>query len=170
MAICFTQQNDGQTLPSITHGSENTRECKDRLNFRSDVLDSARYSLPCSIGALFGFFALTIGYIQFGETLRRDRHPGGINKAAPTSNFLSPASPTELDAHSQLTGVWTILTHPPLRHVLLTGFGASFLATAYEVVFALICYTPIHLGGLSRSVSESPYYLDFLSIYSSPWK
>jgi hypothetical protein len=133
-------------------GFESTRECEACFKFASHVLNSARYSLPCSIGALFGLCALIIGYMRLGETLKRDTDRDAIYK--PASSLSSTAS-MEPEDDSQLAGVWTILAHPPLRHVFLTGFMASFLATAYEVVFALICFSPIKLGGLARSVSGS---------------
>jgi hypothetical protein len=154
VATCCILQSVGQTHHSITRGSERTREYEYCRKLPSRVLNSARYSLPCSVGALFGLFALIIGYSHLEETSKHDRYRESMHKPASAPNSLSSTTPTGVEDNSRLVGIWTILAHPPLRHVLLTGFGASFLATAYEVVFALVSYSPIHLGGLSRSVSE----------------
>jgi len=58
-----------------------------------------------------------------------------------------------------------LLRHHPLQRVITSSFILSILGTSYDVVFSLLCYTPIHLGGLSRTVrslSSSPPHSDIL--------
>ena len=49
-----------------------------------------------------------------------------------------------------------LLAIPVIRDLCATGCALSFLATAFDVVFVLYCYTPISSGGLSFSVSMTP--------------
>jgi hypothetical protein len=49
-----------------------------------------------------------------------------------------------------------LLAIPIIRDLCATGCALSFLATAFDVVFVLYCYTPISSGGLSFSVSMTP--------------
>ncbi|KIM27572.1 hypothetical protein M408DRAFT_330004, partial [Serendipita vermifera MAFF 305830] len=120
------------------------------------------YSLPCSVGALFGLGALIIAYNYLGETWKRSRHETQISRS---SSVASSATLTEPEATAPV-GVWAILSHPPLRQVLISGFLNSFLATAYDVVFALVCYSPIQLGGLSRTPAEIGFAFAFGGIIS----
>ena len=45
-----------------------------------------------------------------------------------------------------------LLRHLPLQRVITSSFISNILSTSYDVVFSLLCYTPVHLGGLSRTV------------------
>ena len=45
-----------------------------------------------------------------------------------------------------------LLRHLPLQRVIISALVLNILDTGYDVVFCLLCYTPIHLGGLSRTV------------------
>lgn len=46
-----------------------------------------------------------------------------------------------------------LLSLPIIQALATSGFALSFLGTAFDVVFVLFCYSPIHSGGLSFSVS-----------------
>jgi len=45
-----------------------------------------------------------------------------------------------------------LLRHLPLQRVITSAFILNILDTGYTAVFCLLCDTPIHLGGLSRTV------------------
>jgi hypothetical protein len=47
-----------------------------------------------------------------------------------------------------------LLSLPIIRALATSGFTLSFLGTAFDVVFVLFCYSPVHNGGLSFSVSQ----------------
>ena len=49
-----------------------------------------------------------------------------------------------------------LLAVPIIRDLCAAGCALSFLATAFDVVFVLYCYTPVSSGGLSFSVSMIP--------------
>lgn len=66
------------------------------------------------------------------------------------SQRLSSHKPASL-APSPSPSVRTILAHRPLRKVLIGSFILNCLGTGYDVIFTLVCFTPIHLGGLSLS-------------------
>jgi hypothetical protein len=45
-----------------------------------------------------------------------------------------------------------LLQNPAIRSLSLSGAALAFIATAYDVVFVLFCYTPIKTGGLAFTV------------------
>jgi hypothetical protein len=57
-----------------------------------------------------------------------------------------------------------LLQHPVIRSLALSGAVLCFTATAFDAVFVLFCYTPIHLGGLSFTVCSLPF--SFYSVLS----
>lgn len=46
-----------------------------------------------------------------------------------------------------------LLGIPIIRALCASGCALCFIATAFDVVFVLFCYTPIQTGGLAFSVS-----------------
>ena len=59
-----------------------------------------------------------------------------------------------------------LLRHPPLQRVITCSFILNILGTSFDVVFSLLCYTPIHLGGLSRTVRPLSWPLRYVLTYS----
>jgi hypothetical protein len=95
---------------------------------------------------------------SFPGTLVGDEEECSSSKPARLSVNPNPsASPSALE----------LLRHPPLQRVVISSFILSVLSTSYDVVFSLLCYTPIHLGGLSRPVRSSTcsvrYILNFFT-------
>lgn len=58
-----------------------------------------------------------------------------------------------------------LLRHLPLRRVITSLFILSAVGTSYDVVFSLLCYTPIHLGGLSRTVRSLSFPVRYILIF-----
>lgn len=54
-----------------------------------------------------------------------------------------------------------LLRHPVIRSLAISGAALCFTATAFDAVFVLFCYTPIHLGGLSFTVCSRLYSVFF---------
>ena len=46
-----------------------------------------------------------------------------------------------------------LLSLPIIRALAMSGSTLGFLGSAFDVVFVLFCYSPVHTGGLSFSVS-----------------
>ena len=59
-----------------------------------------------------------------------------------------------------------LLRHPPLQRVITSLFISNILGTPFDVVFSLLCYTPIHLGGLSRTVRSLSCPLRYILTHS----
>ena len=57
------------------------------------------------------------------------------------------------------TSVKFILASKAIQAVFRNYFLLSVCGTACDVVFTLLAYTPVHLGGLSRTVRNIPYNL-----------
>lgn len=65
---------------------------------------------------------------------------------------------SEKPAPKREMSVKEILASPNIRPVFRNYFLLSVAGTAFDVVFILLAYTPVHLGGLSRSVSTEKYF------------
>jgi len=52
-----------------------------------------------------------------------------------------------------------LLLIPAIRALSISGFALCFIATAFDVVFVLFCYSPIVTGGLAFSASQIGYSL-----------
>lgn len=123
------------------------------------TLNHSSYALPCSIGAMITFVAFLVAYIWLEETLDRQRHACLEPSKVAAPNVPCTPSPPHLTVNEgqepkvKLMSIRDILSHPPIRLVIVSGFFVSALATSYDVVFALMCFTPIPLGGLSLTVS-----------------
>jgi len=96
------------------------------------------------------------------ENLREDRTRTGSGTSATSSSFSGTllgddeetpsAKPVESSIATPSPSALELLRHLPLQRVITSSFILSILGTSYDVVFSLLCYTPIHLGGLSRTV------------------
>lgn len=71
------------------------------------------------------------------------------------SNLPSPISArySEKSVPKEDISVMAILSSHSIRSVFRNYFLLSIAGTAFDVVFILLAYTPVHLGGLSRTVS-----------------
>jgi len=88
-------------------------------------------------------FGMPTASSSFSGTLFGDEEETPSTKPAKSSIDTNPsASPSALE----------LLRHLPLQRVITSSFILNILGTSYDVVFSLLCYTPIHLGGLSRTV------------------
>jgi hypothetical protein len=76
-----------------------------------------------------------------------------------------PAEPSVDTNPSASPSALELFRHPPLQCVVISLFILNIVSTSYDVVFSLLCYTPIHLDGLSRTVRSSTrsirYILNF---------
>lgn len=61
------------------------------------------------------------------------------------ADLSAPDKPMNLRQLLSLPIIWALAT---------SGFALSFLAAAFDVVFVLFCYSPVHSGGLAFSVSH----------------
>ncbi|KAG8831242.1 hypothetical protein FRC17_003438 [Serendipita sp. 399] len=119
------------------------------------------YALPCAVGASIGLFALALAYTSLQETRWKKRT---LNDSKPNDSpshaSIHTSDPSQVESlrpSPSKPTVKEIIAYPPLRDTIFAGFLASVLATAYDVVFALAMFSPISLGGFSRSPAEIGY-------------
>ncbi|KAG9318274.1 major facilitator superfamily domain-containing protein [Chiua virens] len=125
--------------------------------FDSEFWREYPYFLPCLIAAITAVIGVVLGYTFLEETLpsRRkqsgEKHPSvsdGVRDVTPSPPV--PDKPMELRELLSLPIIWALA---------VSGFALSFLSTAFDVVFVLFCYSPIHSGGLAFSASQIGYSL-----------
>ncbi|KAF8558452.1 MFS general substrate transporter [Imleria badia] len=116
------------------------------------------YFLPCLVGATIAIIGVALSYAFLEETLPSKRKRKGekyssVSHAVRNVNSspsVTPDKPMELRQ---------LLSLPIIRALAMSGFALSFLGTAFDVVFVLFCYSPVHSGGLSFSASQIGYSL-----------
>ncbi|EJD05438.1 MFS general substrate transporter [Fomitiporia mediterranea MF3/22] len=118
------------------------------------------YLLPCLVSAVLTIISVLVGLVFMKESL-------------PSKVRLDPSLPSPISArHSEKLhastkqleeeiSVRTILSSRSIRSVFRNYFLLSVLGTSFDVVFILLAYTPVHLGGLSRTPGEIGYALAF---------
>ncbi|THV07911.1 major facilitator superfamily multidrug-resistance, DHA1 sub-family [Dendrothele bispora CBS 962.96] len=96
------------------------------------------YLLPCLLIAGMNCLGLVFSYFFLKETNQKANEPGLQDKHLCTRDLLSI---------------------PIIRTISESAFFLSFISTAFDVVFVLFCYSPIHSGGLALSVEGIGYAL-----------
>jgi hypothetical protein len=117
------------------------------LNFIRIAYAWIRYLFPCLVGASIGLCALLLAYAGLKETRPKRKRTLSESSSSSTITLVEELSP-----NPQPKTIREMLMYGPLQLVMASGFLISLLATAYDAVFALVCFTPIELGGLSLSV------------------
>ncbi|KAH0830406.1 major facilitator superfamily domain-containing protein [Lanmaoa asiatica] len=106
------------------------------------------YFLPCLIAGIIAIIGVVLGYAFLEETLPGKRKRSGEKHPSVSDGVRnadsSPDEPMDLRQLLSLPIIWALA---------MSGFALSFLATAFDVVFVLFCYSPVHSGGLAFSVS-----------------
>lgn len=147
---------------------------------------TVRYLLSCLAGASIVFAIQIFGYFCLEETKEpkdkargsgrsprvkafntdhKDRIPADTDTLT-TSPLYSitvieddeePSVPSSANTNpSTSPSALELLRHLPLQRVITSGFILNLLDRGYTAVFCLLCYTPVHLGGLSRTVRTLP--------------
>ncbi|KIM49270.1 hypothetical protein M413DRAFT_438445 [Hebeloma cylindrosporum] len=116
------------------------------------------YFLPCFTTGIVALMVALIAAFRLEETLPSKRRttaiPPGSRTPSPNPERIRPTSMVEL------------LRHPVIRSLAISGAALCFTATAFDAVFVLFCYTPIHIGGLSFTASQIGYALAIAGISS----
>lgn len=107
---------------------------------------------------------------QYHMTSESEKHPEeftSIPKPA-TSSIRSPPPST--------ASIKKLLSNPLIKALCLSGGCLAFLASAFDVVYVLFCFSPIASGGLSRPADEIGYSLAVsgftsagLQLFIMPW-
>lgn len=90
------------------------------------------------------------------STSASTRVPSPIASTPPSTpgtpvNLIDSGEPI-LKADPPGSSIFTLLSKPHIRAVLMSGFMFSFLGVGFQVVFVLYSYTRVDLGGIGRSV------------------
>ncbi|KNZ75358.1 putative peptide/nitrate transporter [Termitomyces sp. J132] len=142
----------GAIIGPLIGGSLSNPATKHPQFFNIPFLKTFPYFLPCFVSALLGLVGVILAYFYLDETLP-PKCQGIITKGARVPESYG-ATDTQDAAHSAPppTSVVGLLSNPVIRALSTSGFALCFIATAFDVVFVLFCYSPIQNGGLSFSV------------------
>ncbi|KAF8636621.1 hypothetical protein AX17_003431 [Amanita inopinata Kibby_2008] len=115
------------------------------------------YFLPCLISAVIAFIAVIAAYFYLDETLPGKRQPSVEISYGTLSKNLEP--PVTASESTRVLTIYELFSIPIIRDLSISGCALCFIATAYDVVFVLFCYTPILSGGLGFSAAQIGYSL-----------
>ncbi|RDB21308.1 Efflux pump azaL [Hypsizygus marmoreus] len=116
------------------------------------------YFLPCFAAALFGLCGTLLAYCCLDETLPSKRR-NNTEKSIPAPGYGATGGQADMLASPPSTSIATLLSIPIIRALSTSGCALCFIATAFDVVFVLFCYSPIQTGGLAFSASQIGYSL-----------
>jgi len=118
------------------------------------------YFLPCAIAALVAILAVLLAFYFLDETLPTKRRKRTEKGTSLSGSFYGPIdNGNDSLAAAQPPSVKNLLSIPIIRSLSASGCALSFIATAFDVVFVLFCYSPIETGGLAFSASQIGYSL-----------
>ncbi|KAK2467032.1 hypothetical protein APHAL10511_001290 [Amanita phalloides] len=120
------------------------------------------YFLPCLVTSLIAFVAYMTAYFFLHETSPRERAKIQHDEYG-TSDEYRAIKPEQ----DRILSMRELLAIPIIRTLCISGFALCFSATAFDVVFALFCYTPIRSGGLGLDTSQIGYSLAAAGVISS---
>ncbi|KAF8591070.1 MFS general substrate transporter [Ramaria rubella] len=141
------------------------------------------YFLPCFVCSALSFTAASFGFRFLEETHPLKRASSKIDrKHSSKSNKPSSTTPeSSLGARGNSgppssASLRSLMSNPLVRALCLSGSALSFLASGFDVVFVLFCFSPIASGGLSRPADEIGYSLAvsgftsaILQLFLMPW-
>ncbi|KAF9453281.1 MFS general substrate transporter [Macrolepiota fuliginosa MF-IS2] len=119
-----------------------------RLFGSFDFLIRYPYFLPCFFS---GFLALCTTLITYSFLREQVTHLGQQKTA-----LLDVRVPNKSAAEMSTRDLFSI---PIIGALCLSGCALCFIATAFDAVFVLFCYTPVESGGLSFDTSQIGYAL-----------
>ncbi|KAG1858426.1 major facilitator superfamily domain-containing protein [Suillus subalutaceus] len=112
------------------------------------------YFLPCFIAFVIAMIGIFLGFIFLEEV------PSATpRKAVPLIQTMANRATTVPALPEKPLSVSKLLSIPIISALALSGFMLSYLATSFDVVFVLFCYSPIESGGLAFSASQIGYSL-----------
>ncbi|KAI0035731.1 MFS general substrate transporter [Vararia minispora EC-137] len=122
--------------------------------FAAEFWRTYPYFLPGFIASVVAFVGFGFGYFFLEETLPSKRR--NKSKRALSSEDLSAWDDDKQDGDggSKPPTMRELLAVPAIRALCLSGSAQSFTSTAFDVLFVLMCYSPIETGGLALSASE----------------
>lgn len=130
------------------------------------IFEKYPYFFPCLVSAIIAFVGVLLGFVFLEETLpsKRRRNNEKCTSLRPNVPSLG-AGPPILGPKSM--SLKEILTYPAISALVASGFSLSFVATSFEVVFVLFCYSAIQSGGLAFSASKIGWSLSISGGISS---
>ncbi|KAG5645916.1 hypothetical protein DXG03_005063 [Asterophora parasitica] len=148
----------GAIIGPLIGGTLSNPATKYPLLFDMPLLRTFPYLLPCITSALFGLCGVVLAYYFLDETLPAKRRVVGKGTHVHGSYGATDAQDTPRSAPPPIS-IATLLSIPTIRALSTSGFALCFIATAFDVVFVLFCYSPVETGGLAFSATQIGYSL-----------
>ncbi|KAF8350832.1 major facilitator superfamily domain-containing protein [Amanita rubescens] len=117
------------------------------------------YFLPCLVSASISLMAAISAFLFLDETLPKKC----AKKLQPSYGTSQESTEPELD---RVFTMRDLLSIPSIRALCASSCALSFIATGFDVLFVLFCYTPISSGGLGFSTSQIGYSLAIAGVIS----
>ncbi|KAI6043087.1 major facilitator superfamily domain-containing protein [Pisolithus marmoratus] len=118
------------------------------------IFEKYPYFFPCLVSAIIAFVGVLLGFAFLEETLpskcRRNTEKkfSSLGSSGPSFDDGSP-----MLEHRSMS-LKEVLAYPAISALVTSGFSLSFLATSFDVVFVLFCYSAVQSGGLAFPASK----------------
>lgn len=139
--------------------------------FNNSFLRTFPYFLPCFIAGMLAFGGVFLAYFFLDEvsyhihifaqmtycptqTLPSKRRQTPGKDLSLSKSYGATDCEGEVLAASSPPSIMELLSIPIIRALSTSGCALCFIATAFDVVFVLFCYSPIETGGLAFSVRD----------------
>ncbi|KAH7889900.1 major facilitator superfamily domain-containing protein [Phlebopus sp. FC_14] len=126
--------------------------------FGYEFFENYPYSLPCFIVGAVAIVGVILGYAFLEESLPSKRRKN-YEKASSETNVVTHLDTVSREVVEEPMSVRNLLALPIMSALAMSGFALSFVATSFDVVFVLFCYSPVQSGGLAFSASQIGYSL-----------
>ncbi|KIK24939.1 hypothetical protein PISMIDRAFT_677717 [Pisolithus microcarpus 441] len=119
-----------------------------------DIFERHPYFFPCLVSAVIALVGVLLGFVFLQETLpskcrrNNEKKCSSLGSSGPIPDVELPTLEPKSMSFKE------VLVYPAISALVASGFSLSFLATSFDVVFVLFCYSSVQSGGLAFSASK----------------
>ncbi|KAG6333599.1 hypothetical protein ID866_5484 [Astraeus odoratus] len=123
------------------------------------IFEGYPYFLPCLVSAVISVIGVLLGYLFLHETLPSKQKKNKEKCDSRASHTAENLDARPLTLYERPMDIKGLINLPIISALVTSCFALSFIATAFDAVFVLFCYSSIQSGGLSFSASNIGYAL-----------
>ncbi|KLO16145.1 MFS general substrate transporter [Schizopora paradoxa] len=127
-----------------------------------EILRTYPYLLPCLLSAVLTMCSIIVGAVFLKESL-----PSKVRLDTSLPSPISASRNEKPPPPKAELPIRAIFNSPSIKPVFRNYFLLSISAASFDVVFILLAYSPLSLGGLARSPDEIGYALAFSGLVGS---
>ncbi|KAH7100536.1 MFS general substrate transporter [Auriculariales sp. MPI-PUGE-AT-0066] len=124
------------------------------------------FFLPCALSSSLTLCSIVLGYFTLTETLPSKVQKQNIADGTATPNYGAITAPVPAEPAPDVS-MKSLLRDPTIISVVRSYFVLSLNGSSIDVLFVLLAYTAISLGGLARTPQEIGFALSFSGLIAA---